>query len=173
MITFKGTVFRAHNPRWAFAPASGEGAARFGGRFNAVGNPALYTSLHLETAWLEAQQGFAFKAQPMTMCAYDVDCAGIADLTDEATLGQLSISRADLACPWEAVRSAGGHPPSWRVSDDLRAAGYAGLVARSFAPGATGRDVNIVFWTWGPDLPHKVRVIDEHGRLPKNDQSWN
>jgi RES domain-containing protein len=33
----------------------------------------------METAWLEAQQGFAFKAQPLTICAYDVDCADIAD----------------------------------------------------------------------------------------------
>ena len=72
---FTGLVFRAHNPRWAFTPVSGEGARRYGGRFNRPGLPALYTSLSLETAWLEAQQGFPFKAQPMTICAYRVDCA--------------------------------------------------------------------------------------------------
>lgn len=46
------------------------------------GVPALYTSLRLETAWLEAQQGLPFKAQPMTLCDYGVDCEDIADLTD-------------------------------------------------------------------------------------------
>jgi hypothetical protein len=27
-------VYRAHNPRWSFSPHSGDGAARYGGRFN-------------------------------------------------------------------------------------------------------------------------------------------
>ena len=53
-----GFIYRAHNPRWAFAPDSGQGAAFAGGRFNSVGMPALYTSLRFETAWLEAQQAF-------------------------------------------------------------------------------------------------------------------
>jgi RES domain-containing protein len=64
------TVFRAHHPRWAWDPQSGEGAKLYGGHFNHIGQPALYTSSRLETAWLEAQQGFAFKGQPMTMCTY-------------------------------------------------------------------------------------------------------
>lgn len=57
-----GFVYRAHNPQWAFAPDFGMGAAATGGRFNPVGMPALYTSLRFETAWLEAQQAFPFKA---------------------------------------------------------------------------------------------------------------
>lgn len=66
-MRFIGLVYRAHNPRWAFAPNSGEGAALTGGRFNPPGVLALYTSLRFEIAWLEAQQAFPFKAQPMTM----------------------------------------------------------------------------------------------------------
>ena len=62
-IRFTDPVYRAHHPRWAFDPVSGEGARRHGGRFNRPGTPALYTALRMETAWLEAQQGFAFKAQ--------------------------------------------------------------------------------------------------------------
>ena len=38
--------------------------------------------MRFETAWLEAQQGFPFKAQPMTLCGYSVDCEDLADLTD-------------------------------------------------------------------------------------------
>jgi RES domain-containing protein len=60
MRRFHGVVFRAHNPRWAFAPTSGEGAARHGGRFNPPGTLALYTALSPKTAWTEAQQGFPF-----------------------------------------------------------------------------------------------------------------
>lgn len=52
---FRGLVYRAHAPRWATAPLSGEGAARHGGRFNPIGMAALYTALGLETAWTEAQ----------------------------------------------------------------------------------------------------------------------
>jgi len=29
-----------------------------------------------------------------------------------------------------------------------------------------------VFWTWGDSKPHLVQVIDDLGRLPRNDQSW-
>jgi RES domain-containing protein len=36
-LRLTGLVYRAHNPRWSFAPYSGEGAARYGGRFNPVG----------------------------------------------------------------------------------------------------------------------------------------
>ncbi len=62
-------VRRIHDPGWAWAPGSGEGAKLHGGRFNLPGVEALYTSLRPETAWLEAQQGFAFKTWPMTLCA--------------------------------------------------------------------------------------------------------
>lgn len=168
-----GLVYRAHHPRWAFAPASGEGAARFGGRFNPVGVPALYTSWRLETAWLEAQQGLPFKAQPMTMCAYAVDCEDIADLTDPATLATLYITPADLSCPWEDLADRGAIPPSWGIANRLRAAGVAGIIVPSFAPGAGAADRNVVFWRWAEVPPHQVRVIDDLGRLPKDESSWH
>jgi len=166
-----GTVFRAHHPRWSFAPESGQGAAIHGGRFNRAGVPALYTSVRMETAWLEAQQGFAFKAQPTTLCAYDVDCDDLVDLTDPGACGALGIAADDLACPWEYLRVTGGTPPSWTLADRLIAAGRAGIKVRSFAPGATGLDVNVVFWRWAPTPPHRVKVIDDQGRLPLNDLS--
>ena len=164
-LTFKGVVYRAHNPRWSFAPTSGEGAARFGGRCNPKGMPALYTSLRLETAWLEAQQGFAFKAQPMTMVAYEVDCEDVADLTDPAL-------RAELGCAWEDLASRRLPVPSWAVAQRLIGEGIAGAIVPSFAARARDDDVNLVFWRWGEDRPHRVHAIDAHGRLPKDDISW-
>lgn len=172
-MRLKGFVYRAHHPRWAFSPASGDGAARFGGRFNPVGVAALYTSLRLETAWLEAQQGLPFKAQPMTLCAYAVDCENVADLTDPATLTALSLAAEDLACPWEDLADRGKIPPSWEIANRLKATGHAGIIVPSFAPGADAADRNAVFWQWAETPPHQVRVIDDQGRLPKDESSWH
>ncbi|HJS86433.1 MAG TPA: RES domain-containing protein [Acetobacteraceae bacterium] len=166
------TVYRAHNPKWAFAPESGEGAALTGGRFNSRGMKALYTSLRFETAWLEAQQAFPFKAQPLTLCSYDVDCNDVLDLTDPAVLTARSIAPSDLACAWKDLETRGIRPPSWLVAERLSRDGVAGIVVPSYAHGATAADVNVVFWNWGTTLPHRVRVIDDEYRLPKDARSW-
>ena len=167
-----GQVYRAHHPRWAFAPASGQGAALHGGRFNPKGLAALYTSRRMETAWLEAQQAFPFKAQPMTLCAYAVDCADVADLTDPAERSRLGIAEADLACAWEDIAARGAIPPSWDLALRLLAAGASGILVRSFAAAAGPRDVNAVFWRWADAPPHRVRAVDDADRLPKDDSSW-
>lgn len=167
-----GFVYRAHNPRWAFAPDSGEGAASAGGRFNPLGMQALYTSRRFETAWLEAQQAFPFKAQPMTLCGYEVDCGDVLDLTDAVTLTEHGITPADLACPWKDLSTRGIKPSSWAITERLVAAGTAGVIVPSFAKGAGAADINVVFWQWAPDPPHRVRVIDDDQRLPKDARSW-
>ena len=166
------TVYRAHNPRWSFAPASGEGAALTGGRFNRIGLSALYTSLRFETAWLEAQQAFPFKAQPMTLCAYDVNCDDVLDLTDAAIAAAHGVAPADLSCAWKDLATQGKTPPSWAMADRLMADGCAGIIMPSFAAGATTADRNVVFWRWGADRPHQVRVIDDFARLPRSGTSW-
>ncbi len=171
-MKLSGLVYRAHNPRWAFAPDSGQGAASAGGRFNPVGMPALYTALRFETAWLEAQQAFPFKAQPMTLCAYEVDCEDILDLTDAVTLAEHGIAPADLACPWKDLSTRGIEPPTWRITARLVAAGTAGIIVSSSAKGAVPADVNVVFWNWAPQPPHQVQVIDDEGRLPRDAGSW-
>ncbi len=171
-MRLSGLVYRAHNPRWSFAPTSGAGAARYGGRFNPVGLPALYAARRMETAWREAQQGFPFKAQPLTICAYEVDCADIADLQDEDSCRALEVSFLDLACPWEDLAERGIEPPSWQVAKRMIVSGHVGIIVPSFAPGATSDDRNVIFWTWSDDLPHRVRVIDDESRLPRDARSW-
>ena len=155
-------VYRAHHPRWAWAPDSGAGAALHGGRFNPRGMAALYASLRLETAWLEAQQGSAFKAQPMTICAYRVDCADILDLADPAARAACGIAPADLACAWEDMADRSLKPPSWAIARRLSAEGHAGIIVPSFAPGATAEDRNVVFWRWSADTPHQLRIVEDH-----------
>jgi RES domain-containing protein len=171
-MRLQATVFRAHHPGWSWAPSSGEGARLHGGRFNPVGSPALYTSLSFQTAWLEAQQGFVFKPQPMLLCAYEVDCDDVVDLTDPATRDANGIAEADLACAWEAMAYRGTEPPTWSLARRLVAAGRTGVMVQSFAAGASRRDINVVFWDWHPAPPRMVRVIDDFGRLPKTDLSW-
>jgi RES domain-containing protein len=160
-IRFNGLVYRGHHPRWAFSPLSGEGARRYGGRFNRPGVAALYTASSPEGAWREAQQGFAFKAQPLTLCAYQVDCTDIAD-GRSAEPDQV----AAMACAWEELASRQHTVPSWDLADTLRADGFAGLIAPSFAPGRlAGQDWNLIFWDWSDGPPHHVSVIDPFGRL--------
>lgn len=171
-MRLEGQVYRAHNPRWSFAPTSGDGVARHGGRFNPIGMPALYTSATLEGAWREAQQGFAFKAQPLLICVYEVDCEGTVDLQDATTRAAFGIDAADLACPWESMALSGAMPPSWIIARQLYAAGTSAAIVPSFAPGTHASDRNVVFWRWADAFPHQVRVIDDDRRLPKDASSW-
>ncbi len=157
---------------WAYTPLSGEGAKKHGGRFNRPGSHALYTSLDPTTAWMEAQQGFPFKPQPMTLVAYEVDCADIADLNDAVALRHADISSADLGCAWEALALQKQEPPTWRLADRLQAQGFAGIVVRSFAPGCTAQNRNLILWQWSNAAPHSLHVIDDLGRLPKTRDSW-
>jgi RES domain-containing protein len=171
-VRLTGTVFRAHNPRWSFAPVSGAGAALYGGRFNPVGMAALYTSRRMETAWLEAQQGLVFKPQPLTICAYDVDCDDVADLTEAHQTAALEVDPADMACAWEDIASRGAIPPSWVIARRLKANGVAAIIAPSYAPGSLITDRNVVFWQWSEAGRHTVTVIDELRRLPRDARSW-
>ena len=169
---FAGLVYRAHNPRWAYAPTSGEGAARHGGRFNPRGMPALYTTLDPKTAWMEAQQGMSFKAQPLTLVAYRVDCERVVDLTDPVVLSAVGIADEILSCPWEDLATRGLTPPSWDLAETLIHAGHHGVLVPSFAPGTGKADRNLVLWRWSDGAPCRVEVIDDFSRLPKDDASW-
>ncbi|MDQ2080393.1 RES domain-containing protein [Xanthobacteraceae bacterium Astr-EGSB] len=172
-MRFARTCYRAHDPRWSFKPLSGDGAAVHGGRFNRRGLPALYLALSIETAVREANQGFAFKIDPCVLCSYEVDCADVADLRTDAGRTVHKVEITDLDCAWFALAASGQEPPSWRRADRLMAEGMAGIIVPSFAPGATEADQNLVLWTWNDSLPHRVRVFDPGGRLPKNQLSWD
>jgi RES domain-containing protein len=171
-LRFQGRCYRGHDPAWSFTPLSGEGAAISGGRFNRKGEPTLYLALDIITAVSECTQGFSHRLQPLTMCEYDVDCEGIADLRDETGRKHHKVSLDDLACGWLTCQLERREAPSWLVADHLKAEGYSGILVPSFVPGATDANRNLVLWRWGPDLPHLVVVFDPSGRLPKNQLSW-
>ncbi|HEY2355937.1 MAG TPA: RES domain-containing protein [Phenylobacterium sp.] len=171
-MRFEGTAYRAHDPRWSFTPLSGDGAALRGARFNPKGAPALYLSLEVLTAIKEANQGFARKIDPCFLCTYEVACEDIADLRNEAACAVEGVDFGDLDCPWFALLAAGQEPPTWPIARRLIAAGRAGVLVPSYAPGATAADHNLVLWRWGEHAPHRVRVYDPSGRLPKDQLSW-
>lgn len=171
-MRFIATCYRAHDPRWAFRPLSGDGAAIRGARFNPKGVPALYLGLSVTTAVKEANQGFAHRIDPCVLCSYDVDCEGIADLTTEQGRADHAVSLEMMACAWANALIEGTRPASWAIHERLRAAAIAGILVPSFAPGAGSDDRNLVLWDWGPDLPRKVAVYDPSGRLPKDQLSW-
>ena len=171
-MRFEGRCFRGHDPAWSFSPLSGDGAAKTGGRFNRKGEPTLYLALDIVTAVNECMQGLTQRLQPLTICEYDVDCDPIADLSDDAARKALGVQPDDLASAWLTYHRAGKDSPSWLVADKLKTEGYAGMLVRSFAPGARADDCNLVLWRWGPDLPTRVTVFDPNGRLPKDQLSW-
>lgn len=172
-MRFKGMVYRAHNPMWSFSPLSGDGAARYGGRFNPIGTQALYTSLTAITALSEYHQKFPGRPQPTTLCAYNVDCQDIVDLRDANELNQHKLSAADLACAWEHQIHKGIIPTSWEIATTLIEANVAGIVVPSFAEKGQTTAHNLIFWKWDKILPHQVLLIDDDSRLPKNKVSWN
>jgi RES domain-containing protein len=151
---------------------SGDGAAIHGGRFNPKAMSALYLACDIVGAVREASQGFGARIDPLTICAYEVDCADVADLRSESACAKAGVAWRDLGCAWFALAHARREPPSWALAKRLIADGFAGVLVPSFAVGASAEDINLVQWRWGATLPHRVRVLDPSGRLPKNMLSW-
>ena len=164
-MRYRGLLYRARNPQWSWAPLSGEGARRYGGRFNRRGIPALYTSLAPLTAVREAQP-LGRPMQPLTLCAYEVDAEPVFDALSEELRRSLDVSEFDLACPtWEADMLAGAIPRSQALAGRLTAAGYAGMRVQSFAAGTGADDLNLVMWRWALRRPARVVLVDDEGRL--------
>lgn len=171
-MRWRGACYRAHDPKWAWTPISGEGAAAKGGRFNPLGAPALYLALTVEGMFLEMGHGFAHRFDPLTICSYDVDVDDLVDLRADKGSAAAGVALADMACAWAYDRAAGRRPASWIIADRLMAVGASGILVPSFAVSARPDMANLVLWNWGPYLPHKVEVHDPSGRLPKNQLSW-
>lgn len=147
-MRYDGLLYRALNPLWAREPLSGEGARRHGGRCNARGRPALYTSLAITTAIREANQ--IGTLQPTRLVAYRAALGPVFDATDAAALARHGLTDADLARDdWRLRMRDEGRAPTRILAERLIAAGHVGLLVRSFACGAGEADLNLVLWTWG------------------------
>ena len=125
------------------------------------------------TAVRESNQGLAAKFNPCLLCAYEVDCDDIVDLSSDAARRVEGVDYDEIAAPWLKIFLAGDEPPQWALYWKLRGRGVAGVKVPSFAPGSSEDDKNLVLWRWGRDLPHRVEAFDPSGRLPQNQLSWD
>jgi RES domain-containing protein len=163
-FTYSGKLYRALNPVYAREPMSGRGAARYGGRFNPKGVPALYTSTSVLTALREANQ--VGDLQPTTLVCYRADIEMVFDTTDIAALEAMGFDEIALADPtWRDQMRTAGEARTQRFARDLIAVGYNGLLVRSFAKGAGAGDTNLVLWKWGANAPSHLELVDDEDRL--------
>lgn len=162
---YRGALYRALNPLYARTPLSGEGAARYGGRFNARGTPALYTALTASGALREANQ--VGSLQPTVMVSYRADLGPLFDARDGAALATQGLTQAALGDPaWRARMLEGAPVPTQDFAARLIAGGYCGLLVPSFARGARPAELNLVLWRWeGPGI--SLSLVDDENRLSR------
>jgi RES domain-containing protein len=165
-IRYQGKLYRALNPVHAREPLSGRGAELYGGRFNPKGVAALYTSVSIMTALREANQ--VGNLQPTTLVSYDADIERVFGSRDDTALTAGGMDAAALAdATWRDKMKATREARTQAFARRLMAQGYHGLLVRSFAPGATGDDLNLVLWIWGATAPSRLALIDDENRLSR------
>jgi RES domain-containing protein len=160
---YRGQVYRALNPVYARTPLSGQGAELYGGRFNSKGTPSLYTSLDPLTALREANQ--VGNLQPTVLVSYRAAIAPVLDAREPGQLAAYGLTHDALGDPgWRLAMLNGLRVPTQDFASVLIAEGYAGLLVRSFARGATDTDLNLVLWRWSA-AGCSLEVVDDEGRL--------
>lgn len=160
---YAGPLYRALNPVYAREPLSGHGAARYGGRFNARGTPALYTTLEPTTALREANQ--VGSLQPTVLVSYRADLGPVLDGRDGDALARYQMTTAGLADPaWRARMLDGTEVPTQDFAARLVDMGFAGLLVPSYAKGARAADLNMVLWRWSAE-GCRLEVVDDEDRL--------
>jgi RES domain-containing protein len=162
-MQYRGPLYLALNPAHAREPLSGRGAELYGGRFNAKGAAALYASLSVMTALREANRAGSF--QPITLVSYDAEIEDVFDAGDAAALQKAGMSPAELADSTWRDQMKKGKAKTQAFARALADRGYNGLLVRSFAPGATEYDLNLVLWRWGDRAPSRLTLIDDENRL--------
>lgn len=161
--------YRMHVPRWAWAPTSGLGAARQGGRLNRAGVEALYLSFETETAIAEFQQAAAL-LPPATLVTYRVSLDKVVDFRAGFTADWDPLWQ-DLSCDWRAmVFDDNVEPPTWVISDMCLAEGYKGIL---FPSSAHAGGNNLVIFNSSVGATDKLEIYDPSGNLPKNQSSWS
>lgn len=163
-MAFRGPLYRALNPIYARRPLSGRGAELYGGRFNPKGTPALYASLTVMTALREANQAGSF--QPTTLVSYDAEIEKVFDCRDGTALQAEGMDEAAIGDgTWRDQMKATGEARTQAFARRLIAKDFCGMLVRSFAPGASETDLNLVLWRWGDAPPSRLILIDDENRL--------
>lgn len=163
-MNYRGLLYRAVDPKHWTEPLSGEGAAIHAQRFNAKGVPALYTATDPQTVLREKMQEGVL--QPLLLVAIRAEVSGLFDARDESELARFGATSEGIGREdWRKEAEEEGQSEGQRLAEALRAAGYGGMVVPSYAPEATGRDINIVFWVWHEGSEARLEVVDDDGCL--------
>ncbi len=164
----RGRFWRVHAPRWAHAPLSGLGVARYGGRWSPQGTAALYMSQDIATAVAEYEQELGIR--PSTFCAYDVDVGGVLDLCQPEMLEALGIDPTLPLAAWKtALLIERRRPSSWGLAERFMAAGMAGVLVPSTR---LKGGINLVLWRWNDDAARRVTALDPQRALLRDPSSW-
>lgn len=160
-------LWRAYVPRWSYQPLSGEGAERFGGRWNPVGAPTIYVGRELSTAWAEYNQGFV--QHPALIAQLELSTARLADLTDSTVLGKFGLDESIHRTEWRADLDTGVEPATHAAYRNLVGAGVDGVIYPSFmSPGGHC----VALWHWNTPGAPDLRIVDPEGRLPTAPTPW-
>ena len=163
-MRFRGTVYRAHNPQWAWTPLSGEGAQGVTAGASTSAAPPRSTVPFPRLGRYGRQRHWADRCSPSRCAPVRSIPRPCSMLATRRKLQESGFGEADPACPtWEADMLGGRVAASQRLAERLVDAGYVGMLVRSFAVDASEDDVNLVMWHWGDVYPTRVTVIDEPG----------
>lgn len=161
--TFSGVGYRNQTP--GFDPRSGEGARRFGGRFNPTRRfPAVYlcTTRPCVSAELTAQadrQGIGLEdLLPREVWSLAMKLDRVLNLADDATRLEAGLARADLMLPVHAFTQQAGEAAHERGYQAIRTASATGvddvLVVFPENLGSVTIDVDLVLlWEVPGDFP--------------------
>lgn len=139
-IDFDGTIVRSTGTKYANETdfLSGAGVAKVGGRWNRPGLPAVYGSLGIITATLEAYQeflhyGFSLSAiRPRVIVAARVRVGRVLDLTDAAIRRKIGFTLQELLDEdWRGIQATGEESWTQAIGRGARAAGFEAILASS------------------------------------------
>lgn len=159
---FRDEIYRSASPRYATSRqlVTGDGAKRFGGRWNPAGVAAVYGSLTPQIALEETLAHARYyglpinTSMPRIFVAIRIELSQVLDLTLGNYRRTLRISeKRMLECDWRAECALGREPITQQIG---RLAAVAGLEAILVRSSADDSGFNLVVF---PDNLHKTSRI--------------